>query len=129
DRPPCAVTEKRRDRPVGRRPSRGHRLGFVLVGSPGSLQHDRDLAAAFDDQAPRFELSPISTDHETLDRLVQFANLLPDSLVVDASCGPSLVATAFLTASHRVRGYDLSAEMVARARTRNIAFGDRAVFE
>jgi SAM-dependent methyltransferase len=91
--------------------------------------HDRDLASAFDDQAARFERAPVQTSPVFLDGLVEFAALLPDSLVLDAGCGPGLVAEALLRAGHRVRGYDLSAEMVRRARERCAPFGERAAFE
>ncbi len=91
-------------------------------------QHDRDLATAFDGQAAMFEKAPVQSDPEALRRLVAFADLPPDSLVLDAGCGPGLVASAFLEAGHRVVGVDLSAEMVDRARRRCAAFGDRATF-
>lgn len=90
--------------------------------------HDRALATAFDDQAARFERAPVQSDPAALERLVQFAGLPADSLVIDAGCGPGLVAEAFLNAGHRVVGVDLSAEMVARARRRCEKFGSRARF-
>ena len=96
--------------------------------SPPS-EHDRELARAFDEQAAQFELTKVANDQVALARLVAFADLPADSLVADAGCGPGLISAAFLAAGHRVRGFDLSAEMVARARARNASFGDRAVFE
>jgi SAM-dependent methyltransferase len=94
-----------------------------------SSEHDRKLADAFDGQAAQFERAPLPNDPAALERLVAFADLPPDSLVADAGCGPGLVSAAFLARGHRVRGFDLSAEMVARARARNASYGDRAVFE
>ena len=91
--------------------------------------HDRELARAFDDQAAQFENAPVQSDPATLERLVQFAGLPPDSLVLDAGCGPGLVAEALLEAGHRVVGVDLSAEMIDRARRRCADFGARARFE
>jgi SAM-dependent methyltransferase len=91
--------------------------------------NDAELARAFDEQAARFERSPIQTDAAALERLVAFAALAPDSLVLDAGCGPGLVAEAFLKAGHRVQGVDLSGEMIRRARERCARFGDRARFE
>ena len=93
------------------------------------IPHDRDLATAFDGQAARFEKAPVQTDPLALARLVFEANLPPDSLILDAGCGPGLVSQAFLEAGHRVIGVDLSDEMVARARVRCDRFGDRARFE
>jgi 2-polyprenyl-3-methyl-5-hydroxy-6-metoxy-1,4-benzoquinol methylase len=90
--------------------------------------HDRDLATAFDGQAAQFECAPVQTDPQALARLVSFADLSPDALVLDAGCGPGLVARALLEAGHRVFGVDLSAEMVARARLRCQEFGERATF-
>src|SRR3954463_14604023 len=91
--------------------------------------HERALAQAFDGQAARFEASPVQQDAGALARLVAFANLPPDSRVLDAGSGPGLVSEAFLSAGHRVQGIDLSGEMVRRARERCARFGDRARFE
>jgi SAM-dependent methyltransferase len=91
--------------------------------------HDRDLAEAFDAQAARFERAPVQSDPAALARLVAFAALPAGALVLDAGCGPGLVAEAFLAAGHRVHGVDLSPEMVRRARARCARFGDRASFE
>jgi SAM-dependent methyltransferase len=91
--------------------------------------HAHELAKAFDGQAAQFERAPVQTDEAALARLVAFAHLPVESRVADAGCGPGLVAAAFLAAGHTVHGFDLSAEMIARARKRNAAFGRRAVFE
>jgi SAM-dependent methyltransferase len=91
--------------------------------------HDNALASAFDGQAAQFERAPVQSDPAALARLVRAAELSPDSLVLDAGCGPGLVAEAFLQAGHRVVGVDLSAEMVARARNRCARFGNRARFD
>jgi 2-polyprenyl-3-methyl-5-hydroxy-6-metoxy-1,4-benzoquinol methylase len=91
-------------------------------------EHDRALAEAFDAQAERFERAPVQSDPAALARLVAFAELDPDRLVLDAGCGPGLVAEAFLNAGHRVFGVDLSDDMVRRARLRCARFGDRAGF-
>src|SRR3989475_1827886 len=90
---------------------------------------ERALAEAFDGQAARFERAPVQTDPVALARMVEFATLPLDSRVLDAGCGPGLVAEAFLAAGHRVHGVDLAAEMVRRARERCARFGDRARFE
>jgi SAM-dependent methyltransferase len=91
--------------------------------------HDRELRQAFDRQAAVFERSPVASDPAALERLVAFADLPAGSRVLDGGCGPGLVAEAFLRAGHRVLGVDLSEEMVARARARCAAHGDRARFE
>lgn len=95
---------------------------------PNLPEHDRALASAFDGQAERFERAPVQSDPEALRRLVAFADLPAGSFVLDAGCGPGLVAEAFLVAGHRVEGVDLSAEMVTRARRRCERFGGRARF-
>ena len=41
-------------------------------------EHDRDLSAAFDGQAERFEKAPVQTDPAALARLVAAADLPPD---------------------------------------------------
>ncbi len=89
--------------------------------------HDRALAAAFDGQAARFERAPVQTDPAALARLVAFADLPADSLVLDAGCGPGLVCRALLDAGHRVVGVDLSEQMIERARAR-CPEPDRATF-
>lgn len=92
-------------------------------------EHDRALSAAFDGQAPKFERAPVQSDPAALARLVLAADLPSESLVLDVGCGPGLVSNVLLEAGHRVEGVDLSAEMIARARARCQAFGDRAGFE
>lgn len=92
-------------------------------------EHDRELQRAFDSQAGRFEVAPVQSDPAALSRLVAFAGLRPGAAVIDAGCGPGLVAEAFLEAGVQVHGVDLSAEMVRRARVRCARFGDRATFE
>ena len=93
-----------------------------------NTDHDRDLAAAFDGQAARFERAPVQTDPLALARLVLEADFPTDSLVLDAGCGPGLVSLALLEAGHRVVGVDLSEEMIARAVARCGGFAGRARF-
>jgi SAM-dependent methyltransferase len=92
-------------------------------------EHDRALAAAFDSTAAQFERAPVQNDPDKLARLIQVAGLPAGGRVLDAGCGPGLVAEALLQAGYRVVGVDLSAEMIARARKRCARFGDRASFE
>ena len=91
--------------------------------------HDGELSRVFDEQAERFERSPVASDPAALARLLAFAALAPGSHVLDAGCGPGLVAEALLDAGHRVQGVDLSPEMVRRARARCAPFAERATFE
>jgi 2-polyprenyl-3-methyl-5-hydroxy-6-metoxy-1,4-benzoquinol methylase len=91
--------------------------------------HDRELAQAFDAQAERFETAPVQSDPAALAGLVAFAALPAGARVLDAGCGPGLVAEAFLGAGCELTGVDLSAEMVRRARARCARFGARARFE
>lgn len=93
-----------------------------------ATEHERTLASAFDGQAAQFERAPVQTDPQALARLVAATDLPPDSCLLDAGCGPGLVAEAFLNAGHRVFGVDLSTEMIDRARRRCQPFGDRAEF-
>ena len=91
--------------------------------------HHHRVAAAFDGQAARFERAPVQSDPGALRSLVAAADFPDDSLVLDAGCGPGLVAQALLEAGHRVVGVDLSEAMIARARARCADFGDRSAFE
>ena len=90
--------------------------------------HDEDLASAFDGQSAQFERAPVQTDPAALERLVRFADLPAGCQVLDAGCGPGLVAEAFLKAGFRVKGVDLSGQMIDRARKRCETFGERASF-
>ncbi|MCA1829434.1 MAG: class I SAM-dependent methyltransferase [Myxococcales bacterium] len=92
------------------------------------MNHDAELARAFDGQAARFEKAPLQNDPAALARLVQFASLPASSHVLDVGCGPGIVSEALLAADHRVTGVDLSTEMLQRARARCARFGDRARF-
>lgn len=91
--------------------------------------HERDVANAFDAQAERFERAPVQSDAAALGRLLAAAAFPAGSDVLDAGCGPGLVAEALLAAGHRVHGVDLSARMIERARARCARFGDHARFE
>lgn len=90
--------------------------------------HDEALARAFDGQAPQFERAPVQTDAAALARLVQAADFPEGSRLLDAGCGPGLVAAAFLRAGCRVVGVDLSPEMIERAGSRCAFAGDSARF-
>ena len=92
-------------------------------------RHDEELRRAFDGQAARFERGPVQTDPVALSRLVSFARVQPGARVLDAGCGPGLVAEAFLEAGCLVHGVDLSTGMLGRARERCSRFGDRVSFE
>lgn len=90
--------------------------------------HDRELAGAFDSQAPKFERAPVQSDPAALERLVRAAAFPPGGRVLDAGCGPGLVAAALLASGLRVVGVDLSREMIERAARRCAPHGDRATF-
>jgi SAM-dependent methyltransferase len=91
--------------------------------------HDRELARAFDSQAPKFERAPVQSDPAALQRLIREADFPPGGRILDAGCGPGLVAEALLKAGWAVFGVDLSGEMVQRARERCcVPFGTRAWF-
>ncbi|MGZ6142115.1 MAG: class I SAM-dependent methyltransferase [Myxococcales bacterium] len=92
------------------------------------MTHDAELARAFDGQAAQFEKAPLQNDKAALERLLAFAALPPDSVVLDAGCGPGIICEALLSAGHRVVGVDLSTEMLSRARARCERFGESARF-
>ena len=90
--------------------------------------HNRELAKAFDHQAPLFERAPVQSDPAALARLVRFADFPAGASILDAGCGPGLVSEALLNPGLRVTGVDLSAEMVRRARLRCRFAAERAEF-
>lgn len=92
--------------------------------------HEMAVASAFDGHAEAFERAPIQADPRLMGRLVRFADLPAGASVLDAGCGPGLLAEVFLDdeAAYRVVGCDLSGEMIRRARLRCGRFGDRAKF-
>ncbi len=94
-----------------------------------SDDHDRELARAFDAQAAAFEQAKVQRDAASLARFVAFAEVPAGARVLDAGCGPGLVAEAFLAAGCEVLGVDLSAEMIRRAEARCARLGARARFE
>ncbi|WP_337176283.1 class I SAM-dependent methyltransferase [Paludisphaera sp.] len=93
-----------------------------------SDMHDRELAGAFDGQAPKFEKAPVQSDPAALERLTREAGFPSGSRLLDAGCGPGLVAEAFLRAGCRVVGADLSAVMIEKARARCAYAGEAATF-
>jgi len=94
------------------------------------MSGDGAIEQAFDGQAAAFERAPIQTNPQLLSSLVAFADFPPGTRILDAGCGPGLVAETLLAADggYRVLGCDLSGEMVERARARCARFGDRAEF-
>ncbi len=90
--------------------------------------HDRELERAFDSQAAQFERAPVQSDPVSLARLARMADFPAGGLVLDAGCGPGLVALALLETGLRVVGVDLSREMVERAQKRCHASGEQAKF-
>ncbi len=90
---------------------------------------DEDLARSFDARAADMEQARTNRDAGALSWFVSFAALVPGAIVLDAGCGPGLVAEAFLEAGCDVVGIDVSAEMTRRASARCARFGARARFE
>jgi SAM-dependent methyltransferase len=93
-----------------------------------SGEHDRALSEAFDHRAAQFERAPVQSDPLALERLVKFAGFAQSSRVLDAGCGPGLVAATLLAAGCRVVGVDLSREMVERAEARCAAWSGQFAF-
>src|SRR5205085_4702581 len=76
----------------------------------------------------RLSKGRLPNDPVAISKLVQFAALKPGSHVLEAGCGPGIVAEALLEAGHRVTAVDLSERMLERARARCARFGERAQF-
>ena len=89
------------------------------------MDHEHNLADAFDGQAAQFERAPVQTDPAALGRLIQDAHFPESGYVLDAGCGPGIVSNGLLGAGFRVVGVDLSGQMIGRARQR---CGDKAQF-
>ena len=92
------------------------------------MNHEQNLAQAFDGQAAQFERAPVQTDPMALARLIQFADFPDGAYVLDAGCGPGLVSRVLLDAGFRVVGVDLSRQMIERARRRCADKGDKSQF-
>jgi SAM-dependent methyltransferase len=92
--------------------------------------HEAATAAAFDGQAAAFAGRPIQGDPGLLEAIVAFASFPATARVLDAGCGPGLVAEAVLASpgGRSVVGCDVSGEMVRRASERCGRFGPRAEF-
>ena len=91
-------------------------------------EHEAATAAAFDRQAAVFAERPIQGDLGLLQAIVAFAAFPAGGRVLDAGCGPGLVAEAILAdpGERSVVGCDVSGEMVRRAAERCARFGARA---
>ncbi len=50
--------------------------------------HDKQLASAFDGQAPKLEVAPVQSDPAALERLVAALGLPSESFVLDAGVDP-----------------------------------------
>ncbi|MGC9194345.1 MAG: class I SAM-dependent methyltransferase [Syntrophobacteraceae bacterium] len=92
------------------------------------MNHDHELARAFDGQAAQFERAPVQTDPVAIGRLIDSADFPEGAHVLDAGCGPGLVARGLLDAGFRVVGVDLSREMIERSRVRCAPYGEKSKF-
>ena len=92
------------------------------------MDHDRNLANAFDGQAAKFERAPVQTDPAALGRLIDDCDFPAKAHILDAGCGPGLVCKGLLDAGFTVTGADLSKEMIERARMRCKTYGKAAEF-
>ena len=96
--------------------------------------HDRALSAAFDHCAAEFE-PPVQTDPSILARLIRVADLPAGGLVLDAGCGPGLVAEGALAGrlsrggSRSVRGDDRTCWQTLRALRGTRAFEQKSLFD
>src|SRR4051812_36104635 len=79
-----------------------------------SALHNRAIVDQFGKQAASFAKLPAHDDATQL--LLDAAQVGPDDTVLDAACGPGMVACAAAQRAQRVIGVDLTPEMLGQAR-------------
>jgi ubiquinone/menaquinone biosynthesis C-methylase UbiE len=95
----------------------------------GSRHHREIVQSSFEKQAEDFSRSPVITDAAALARLIHWSAVTGQERVLDAACGPGLVAAALAPRARWVVGVDVTPAMIARGReiaaergARNVAF-------
>jgi demethylmenaquinone methyltransferase/2-methoxy-6-polyprenyl-1,4-benzoquinol methylase len=88
---------------------------------PRGTEKRREVEAMFDRIAPRYDrvnrVMSLGLDQRWRRRTVAALDLAPGSTVLDLACGTGDLCTAVAAAGHRPIGVDLSAGMLAAART------------
>jgi ubiquinone/menaquinone biosynthesis C-methylase UbiE len=78
--------------------------------------HNSRILDQFTRQAAPFAAAAPIRNQEALDRIVQWSGAGPDDTVLDAACGPGLLACAFAKVAKHATGVDMTPAMLDQAR-------------
>ncbi len=80
------------------------------------MSHSQAIVSEFTHQSEAFNVSPVMSSTETLQRLIEFLPRAADAFWLEAACGPAIVGRALASLVGRVLGIDLTPAMIAIAR-------------
>ena len=80
------------------------------------MSHAQAIVSEFTHQSEAFNVSPVMSSTETLQRLIEFLPRAADAAWLEAACGPAIVGRALAPLVGRVLGIDLTPAMIAIAR-------------
>ena len=96
-----------------------------------SMEHLRLVRQEFTHQAERFAASAAVADGELTNRLIAAIGPNATGLILDVACGPGIVSAALAVNAREVVAFDLTPEMLKKARQRcrqaglaNVAFSE-----
>lgn len=84
-------------------------------------EHDAEIVKQFTQQAIPFTELPGHLD--SIQMLIEMCKVSGDDLVLDAACGPGLVACEFAKVAQHVTGVDLTEKMIEQAKNRQKELG------
>ena len=88
-----------------------------------STAHQDLIIDQFTRQATPFAEKPEHRDAAIMERLLRFAGVTKNDVMLDVACGPGLLACAFAVEARAVTGIDLTPAMIAKAREWQTAKG------
>lgn len=89
----------------------------MRLAAPGeAMSHARTIVDEFTRQSEAFNVSPVMSAPETLQRLIEFLPRSADAVWLEAACGPAIVGRALAPHVGRVLGLDLTPAMIEIAR-------------
>jgi ubiquinone/menaquinone biosynthesis C-methylase UbiE len=87
------------------------------------VDHSQRIQEEFTRQAGHFAAAPSLSHRDQVQPLVDAVAPRPDAVVLDVACGPGIVAAALAPLVAEVVAFDLTPEMLAKARERCAAAG------
>lgn len=88
-----------------------------------STSHQELILDQFTKQAVPFAEKPEHRDAEVMERLMRFADVKMNDVVLDVACGPGLMTCAVAEIAENVTGIDITPAMLEQARTLQVKKG------